>query len=83
MKINKSEGYSNSTQEKLTRAALKSAVERSLASNSIVILDSMNYIKVILFLCFSNTKKKNGKMIFFLGFSVLIISFIDYLSTQL
>ena len=71
MKINKSEGYSNSTQEKLTRAALKSAVERSLTSNSIVILDSMNYIKVIILYAFQIPKKNiYSKIIKFLGFSV-------------
>ena len=41
------ESYKNSVQEKHTRGKLKSAVERALAEKgSIVILDSLNNIKV-------------------------------------
>ena len=39
------ECYSSSSQEKTNRANLKSSVERHLNSDSVVILDSLNYIK--------------------------------------
>eukprot|EP01132_Coremiostelium_polycephalum_P008514 gene8514-10467_t len=42
--INKNEGYKNSLTEKMTRGALKAAVERSLTKDTIVISDSLNYI---------------------------------------
>ena len=44
--IEKSVGYADSAKEKVTRSSLKSAVERSLTGDTIVILDSLNYIKV-------------------------------------
>jgi protein KTI12 len=43
--VNKPDAYSSSFTEKNLRAALKSAVERSLSPDTTVILDSMNYIK--------------------------------------
>lgn len=43
--INKVQGYSSNFEEKNMRAALKSAVERSLTTSKVVILDSTNYIK--------------------------------------
>ena len=43
--INKLQAYSSNFEEKNMRAALKSAVERSLNSSKVVILDSTNYIK--------------------------------------
>ena len=45
--ISKASGYSDSAREKVTRASLKSAVERSLTATNFVIIDSMNYIKVV------------------------------------
>ena len=42
---NRSDNYSNASSEKLVREALKSAVSTSLSVNSIVIVDSLNYIK--------------------------------------
>jgi protein KTI12 len=45
LQIEKSFSYSNNFEEKNLRAALKSAVERSLTPEKVVILDSMNYIK--------------------------------------
>ena len=43
--FNKLDSYSSSFNEKNLRASLKSAVERSLTPETVVILDSMNYIK--------------------------------------
>ena len=43
--VKKCDGYKTSADEKITRAALKSAVEGKLRANQFVILDSMNYIK--------------------------------------
>ena len=43
--ISKADGYSSSMVEKVTRAALKSAVDHALSSSSWVIIDSLNYIK--------------------------------------
>ena len=43
--VDKVSAYSSNFEEKNLRAALKSAVERSLNATDIVILDSMNYIK--------------------------------------
>lgn len=43
--IDKTRAYSSNFEEKNLRAALKSNVERSLNDESIVIIDSMNYIK--------------------------------------
>ena len=43
--IMKSSSYLDSTLEKSTRGALKSAVERELNMDTIVIADSLNYIK--------------------------------------
>ncbi|KYQ90729.1 hypothetical protein DLAC_09366 [Tieghemostelium lacteum] len=43
--INKNEGYKDSVQEKMTRGALKAATERNLSKDTIVISDSLNYIK--------------------------------------
>ena len=48
--ISKAVGYSDSAREKVTRASLKSAVERSLTATNVVVLDSMNYIKVCSYL---------------------------------
>jgi protein KTI12 len=45
LQIDKVSAYSNNFDEKNLRAALKSAVERKLTKEKIVILDSMNYIK--------------------------------------
>jgi tRNA uridine 5-carbamoylmethylation protein Kti12 len=43
--IDKMVGYQDSTHEKETRSALKSAVERALTSQACIIVDSLNYIK--------------------------------------
>jgi protein KTI12 len=43
--IKKREGYKNSFNEKLSRAALKSAVDHALKADCTVIVDSLNYIK--------------------------------------
>lgn len=43
--INKQQAFSSIFEEKNMRAALKSAVERSLTASKVVILDSTNYIK--------------------------------------
>ena len=43
--VDKTRAYSSNFEEKNLRAALKSNVERSLNDESIVIIDSMNYIK--------------------------------------
>ena len=43
--VSKSEAYASSFSEKNLRALLKSTVERELSRDTIVILDSMNYIK--------------------------------------
>eukprot|EP00605_Chrysophyceae_sp_TOSAG23-4_P000856 GSChrysophyteH1.ASY1.ANO1.947.1 assembled CDS len=45
LNISKAAGYSSSTAEKVTRAALKSAVDHSLSSAAWVVVDSLNYIK--------------------------------------
>ena len=45
LSLSKSTGYQNATDEKNIRAALKSAVGRSVGTESIVIIDSLNYIK--------------------------------------
>ncbi|KAJ3304335.1 kti12, chromatin associated, partial [Blyttiomyces sp. JEL0837] len=45
LKINRAESYLNANEEKKVRGALLSAVERYLAKDVVVILDSMNYIK--------------------------------------
>ncbi|GAM25867.1 hypothetical protein SAMD00019534_090420, partial [Acytostelium subglobosum LB1] len=45
MLINKNAGYKDSVSEKMTRGALKAAVERSLTKDTVVISDSLNYIK--------------------------------------
>lgn len=43
--LNKNSTYSSSANEKSARGSLKSAVERLMSRDTIVILDSMNYIK--------------------------------------
>ena len=43
--LNKIQSYSSNFEEKNLRSALKSAVERNLNSENLIILDSMNYIK--------------------------------------
>jgi len=43
--ITKADGYKDNFSEKNLRAALKAAVERQLSKETIVILDSINYIK--------------------------------------
>eukprot|EP01138_Halocafeteria_seosinensis_P011708 gb/GECG01011964.1/.p1 GENE.gb/GECG01011964.1/~~gb/GECG01011964.1/.p1 ORF type:complete len:399 (+),score=53.45 gb/GECG01011964.1/:1-1197(+) len=45
LQISKAQGYSDAKQEKMTRGALMSAVERALSTERIVIADSLNYIK--------------------------------------
>jgi protein KTI12 len=45
MSLQKNEAYGDSIREKQTRAFLKSNVEKSLSTESITIMDSMNYIK--------------------------------------
>ncbi|KAI9355055.1 protein KTI12 [Zopfochytrium polystomum] len=45
LNIDRAESYQNANEEKKARGALMSAVERALAKDTIVILDSMNYIK--------------------------------------
>ena len=45
-RILKFDGYQDTPQEKKTRGALKSAVDHALDAECVVILDSMNYIKV-------------------------------------
>jgi len=45
LNINKCEAYKDALTEKTTRAALKAAVERHLSRETIVIIDSLNYIK--------------------------------------
>ena len=44
-KLNKSESYKDSTSEKIHRAKLKSETEKLLDDNTVVILDSLDYIK--------------------------------------
>lgn len=43
--ISKAVGYANSAAEKKTRGALKSAVDHALNADTVVIIDSLNYIK--------------------------------------
>ena len=43
--LNKEEFYKDSTTEKMIRAKLKSECERNLDDETVVILDSLNYIK--------------------------------------
>ena len=43
--IRRCEGYASASAEKQTRGALKSEVERLLSADTIVIVDSLNYIK--------------------------------------
>ncbi|EGC36124.1 hypothetical protein DICPUDRAFT_32350 [Dictyostelium purpureum] len=43
--INKNEGYKDSLTEKMTRGSLKAAIERNLNKETVVISDSLNYIK--------------------------------------
>lgn len=43
--VNKLDFYKDSTSEKIIRAKLKSNVEKNLDDKTIVIIDSMNYIK--------------------------------------
>eukprot|EP01036_Dinobryon_divergens_P027943 gene27943-36809_t len=43
--ILKGSGYSDSQTEKAVRGSLKSAVDRRLSADSVVVLDSLNYIK--------------------------------------
>jgi protein KTI12 len=45
LQITKNEGYGEPKTEKSTRSSLKSAVERFISKDAIVILDSLNYIK--------------------------------------
>mmetsp|Transcript_35831 Transcript_35831/g.40738 ORF Transcript_35831/g.40738 Transcript_35831/m.40738 type:complete len:276 (-) Transcript_35831:1155-1982(-) len=45
LSIEKNDGYANGTKEKMTRAFLRSNVEKELDNETIVILDSLNYIK--------------------------------------
>lgn len=45
LKVIKEECYNSSTSEKMHRAKLKSEVEKHLDDKSVVILDSLNYIK--------------------------------------
>lgn len=45
MQLEKAKFYSDNNNEKILRATMKSNVEKYLASDSIVILDSQNYIK--------------------------------------
>lgn len=44
-KMKKLQAYESYAQEKMTRAFLKSNVEKNLNSSTVVIFDSMNYIK--------------------------------------
>jgi len=43
--LNKEEFYKESSTEKMLRAKMKSEVEKNLDDNTVVILDSLNYIK--------------------------------------
>ncbi|KAF2076651.1 hypothetical protein CYY_002021 [Polysphondylium violaceum] len=43
--IDKNEGYKDSLQEKMTRGTQKAAIERNLSKDTVVISDSLNYIK--------------------------------------
>lgn len=43
--INKNEGYKDSLTEKMTRGSLKGATDRNLSKDTVVISDSLNYIK--------------------------------------
>ncbi|GAB5029416.1 protein kti12 homolog [Nannochloropsis oceanica] len=43
--IQKKEGYKDATSEKVTRGGLKSRVDHALNRETVVVLDSMNYIK--------------------------------------
>eukprot|EP00128_Syssomonas_multiformis_P012248 Colp12_sorted_trinity150504_noHs@23840 len=45
LQLQRSQAYSSSHEEKMTRGAIKAGVERKLSKESIVIVDSMNYIK--------------------------------------
>jgi protein KTI12 len=43
--LNKKTAFQDATKEKMTRGVLKSYVDQKLNSKSVVILDSLNYIK--------------------------------------
>jgi len=43
--IDKNEGYKDSLSEKMTRGTQKAAIERNLSKDTVVISDSLNYIK--------------------------------------
>ena len=45
LNIDRTEGYKDSTKEKLTRGSIKAATERSVTKDVTVIVDSLNYIK--------------------------------------
>lgn len=45
LNLSKSSGYGSATEEKKSRAAFMSAVERSVSKTCIVIADGLNYIK--------------------------------------
>jgi tRNA uridine 5-carbamoylmethylation protein Kti12 len=45
LQAKKSAGYSSATNEKVMRASIKSAVGRAVSAGSVVIVDSLNYIK--------------------------------------
>eukprot|EP00735_Rhodelphis_limneticus_P007237 TRINITY_DN19743_c0_g1::TRINITY_DN19743_c0_g1_i1::g.11302::m.11302 TRINITY_DN19743_c0_g1::TRINITY_DN19743_c0_g1_i1::g.11302 ORF type:complete len:277 (+),score=25.25,sp/Q4KLF3/KTI12_XENLA/40.37/6e-76,KTI12/PF08433.5/6.1e-89,AAA_33/PF13671.1/6.7e-14,AAA_18/PF13238.1/3.3e-09,AAA_17/PF13207.1/9.1e-08,APS_kinase/PF01583.15/1.4e-05,Zeta_toxin/PF06414.7/6.1e-05,AAA/PF00004.24/0.00023,AAA/PF00004.24/4.9e+03,AAA_28/PF13521.1/0.00069,MobB/PF03205.9/0.0022,MobB/PF03205.9/4.8e+03,SRP54/PF00448.17/0.0036,Mg len=45
LNISKKEGYKNSHLEKSTRGTIKSATERAVSKDKVVIVDSLNYIK--------------------------------------
>ena len=44
-KVDKSSGYANATEEKVTRGVLKGAIDHALSDKTYVIADSLNYIK--------------------------------------
>lgn len=55
--------YANSTSEKATRARLKAATERALAPNTVVIVDSLNYIKGFRYELFCIAKTATARML--------------------
>lgn len=55
--------YANSTSEKATRARLKAATERALAPNTVVIVDSLNYIKGFRYELFCIAKTASARML--------------------
>jgi protein KTI12 len=57
--VNRIEGYKDSRAEKMTRSALKAAVEHAVNSKTIVILDSLNYIKGFRYELFCKAKAES------------------------